>query len=71
MELNKAVAKRVILFLGDGMSIPTITASRILKGQQEGHTGEEAQLSFEQFPITGLSKVQYIYCMNSIFLLLG
>lgn len=57
MTLNQAVAKNVIIFLGDGMSIPTITAARILKGQLQGHTGEEAKLSFEEFPISGLSKV--------------
>jgi len=51
------VAKNVILFLGDGMSIPTVTAARILKGQLAGHTGEESALSFDKFPYTALSKV--------------
>lgn len=55
-NLNKA--KNIILFLGDGMSIPTLAASRIYKGQLEGKTGEESQLSFEEFPVTGLSKVK-------------
>lgn len=57
-QRNENVAKNVILFLGDGMSIPTITATRILKGQLEGNTGEETVLSFEKFPYTGLSKVR-------------
>ncbi|XP_060591030.1 alkaline phosphatase-like [Ruditapes philippinarum] len=61
MTLNKGVAKNVILYLGDGMSIPTITAARILKGQLQGHTGEETKLSFEEFPIAGLSKT---YCQD-------
>ena len=57
LELNTRVAKNVILFIGDGMSMPTITTARIYKGQQKGNTGEEEHLSFETFPHTGLSKV--------------
>ena len=49
-------AKNVILFVGDGMSIATITAARILDGQLRGESGEENQLSFEKFPFTGFSK---------------
>ncbi|CAA0078871.1 Alkaline phosphatase [BD1-7 clade bacterium] len=49
-------AKNVILVVGDGMSLATITAARILQGQQEGKLGEEHRLSFEKFPVTGLSK---------------
>ena len=33
---NTGKAKNVILFVGDGMSIPTITASRIFDGQKKG-----------------------------------
>lgn len=50
-------AKNVIIFLGDGMSLSTITAARIRKGQLKGNTGEEEKLFFENFPWTGLSKV--------------
>lgn len=49
--LNKNVAKNIILFLGDGMSIPTLTATRIYMG------GEDKELPFEKFPFSGLSKV--------------
>lgn len=49
-------AKNVILFIGDGMNITTITAARILEGQLAGQYGEENQLSFEKFPQTALSK---------------
>jgi alkaline phosphatase len=49
-------AKNVILFVGDGMGISTITAARILEGQLKGRTGEENRLSFDQFPYTALSK---------------
>ena len=34
-------AKNVILFIGDGMGISTITAARIYAGQKLGQTGEE------------------------------
>jgi alkaline phosphatase len=50
-------AKNVIMFLGDGFSIPTLAAARAYLGQSQGATGEETVLSFEEFPNTGLSKV--------------
>lgn len=56
-KLNENVAKNVIMFLGDGMSTTTVTASRIYFGQKLGFTGEESELSFEKFPHTGFSKV--------------
>ncbi|PAA53157.1 hypothetical protein BOX15_Mlig007299g3 [Macrostomum lignano] len=49
-------AKNAILFLGDGMGVPSITVGRILKGQLAGNSGEEEILEFERFPHTGLSK---------------
>jgi alkaline phosphatase len=49
-------AKNVILFLGDGMGIATVTAARILEGQQRGLPGEENQLAFERLPHVALSK---------------
>lgn len=57
---NKGKAKNIIFFLGDGMSIATITAARILKGQRQGLSGEGSELTMETFPYTGLSKVQSI-----------
>ena len=48
--------RNVILFLGDGMSIATITAARIHAGQLAGGSGEEHQLSFEAFPNVALVK---------------
>lgn len=64
-ELNFNVAKNVILFLGDGMSIPTLSAARAYMGKLEGSLsgGEESHLFFDDFPHTGLSKVIYNnYC---------
>jgi alkaline phosphatase len=49
-------AKNVILFVGDGMSIGTITASRIFEGQRKGMTGEEYKLAMESLPNMALSK---------------
>lgn len=57
---NNRRAKNVILFIGDGMGVSTVTAARILAGQQPGiidsskpaigSSGEENLLSFEKFP---------------------
>ena len=51
-------AKNVILFVGDGMGVSTLTAARIFEGQQQAGNqgGEENFLSFEQFPKTALVK---------------
>ncbi|KAG6453210.1 hypothetical protein O3G_MSEX008023 [Manduca sexta] len=54
-------ARNVVMFLGDGMSVPTLTAARVLLGQRQGQTGEEANLAFDKFPTTGLVKT---YCVN-------
>ncbi|KAI8747641.1 alkaline phosphatase [Biomphalaria glabrata] len=53
---NRGVAKNIILFIGDGMGPPSVTAGRILAGQLQGKKGEEFSLTFEKFPQTGLSK---------------
>ncbi len=50
-------ARNVILFLGDGMGITTVTAARILEGQRRGESGEGNQLAWEGFPYTAFSKV--------------
>ncbi len=49
-------ARNVILFVGDGMGITTITAARILEGQQQGGSGEDNSLAFERLPFVALSK---------------
>ncbi|XP_062702913.1 alkaline phosphatase-like isoform X1 [Aedes albopictus] len=54
-QLNTNVAKNVILFLGDGLSIPTLAATRVFLED------ESTELSFEKFPYVGLSKT---YCAN-------
>ena len=52
----KGKAKNVILFVGDGMGVSTLTAARILAGQRKGMSGEENRLSFENFPFSGFAK---------------
>ncbi|MBP9033570.1 MAG: alkaline phosphatase [Pseudomonadales bacterium] len=49
-------ARNVILFVGDGMGITTITAARILEGQRDGGSGEDNSLAFERLPFVALSK---------------
>ena len=53
---NNRRAKNVILFVGDGMGMSTVTAARILEGQLKSKPGEENRLSFDRFPYTALSK---------------
>ncbi|XP_063974431.1 membrane-bound alkaline phosphatase-like [Diachasmimorpha longicaudata] len=60
-KLNTNIAKNVIFFLGDGMSIPTLMAARAYQGQLAGKSGEEGELYWETFPFTGLSKT---WCLD-------
>ena len=48
--------KNIIVFIGDGMGISTITAGRIFVGQEKGLSGEEYELSFDKFPQLALIK---------------
>lgn len=62
-SLRETKAKNIIVFLGDGMSIETLTASRIYKAQRKAEltnatvNGEENLLAFERFPHAALSRV--------------
>ena len=56
LKHDKKHAKNVILFIGDGMGVSTVTAARILDGQINGSSGEENLLSFEKLPYLALSK---------------
>ncbi|XP_077988599.1 alkaline phosphatase-like [Glandiceps talaboti] len=55
-NLNKNIAENLILFIGDGLGIATVTSGRILKGQEAGQSGEEYVLNMETLPYAGLSK---------------
>ena len=52
--------KNVIYFVGDGMSVATISAGRIYKGQLRKNAGEETDLVFESFPHLGMAKTYTI-----------
>ena len=54
---NRNIAKNLILFLGDGMGISTVTAGRILKGQKENRNGEEEITHMESLDNAAYSKV--------------
>lgn len=55
---NLNLAKNLILFLGDGMGISTITAGRIHKGQKKNQSGEEEVTYMESLDNVALSKVR-------------
>lgn len=52
---NLRLAKNVILFVGDGMGVSTVTAARILQGQLGNRDGEYNRLSFEEFKHLAMS----------------
>ena len=53
---SNSQAKNVIIFIGDGMGVSTITAARIFDGQSQGLKGEEHNLAFEDFDNVALIK---------------
>ncbi|KAM7013823.1 intestinal-type alkaline phosphatase-like [Passerculus sandwichensis] len=53
-------AKNIILFMGDGMGLSTVSAARIYKGQLAGGSGEESVLAMETFPHVALAKTYTI-----------
>jgi len=55
-KTNTKKAKNIIFFLGDGMSVHTLTATRAYLGDVS------KQLSFEKFPYVGLTKT---YCVDT------
>ena len=55
-NLKTGKAKNVIMLIGDGMSLGTSTAGRILIGQKLGHSGEEYVTSLDSMPHSGILK---------------
>ena len=53
---NDKRAKNIILFVGDGMGVSTVTAARIFEGQMKNIDGERNLLSFEKLPYLAMSK---------------
>ncbi|XP_066296262.1 alkaline phosphatase-like [Branchiostoma lanceolatum] len=60
LQPKTGVAKNLVLFLGDGMGVSTVTAGRILKGQLAGRTGEEELLEMDKLPYSALVKTYNI-----------
>jgi len=70
---NENVAKNIIIFVGDGMSIPTVSAARTFKGQHFPSSGEKSvvpkdgtseEIFWESFPNMGLSKTYSVSSMT-------
>ncbi len=62
--------RNIVVFVGDGMGIQTVTMSRIYKGQTRAReaagdgvdkSGEGEELVWESFPNTGFSKASREY----------
>ena len=53
---NDRKARNVIIFIGDGMSVTTLTAARIYEGQQKGVDGESYTAQMDRLPYTALVK---------------
>ncbi|KYN36106.1 Alkaline phosphatase, tissue-nonspecific isozyme [Trachymyrmex septentrionalis] len=73
--LPTGIARGVVLFVGDGMGMSTLTAARILAGQRHGNPGEETQLAWESFPAVALARVStrkrrslFIFLLLFVFL---
>ena len=53
---NNNKARNVIIFIGDGMGVSTLTAGRIFEGQQLGLDGESYVAQMDRLPHTALVK---------------
>ena len=53
---NTGKARNVILFVGDGMGVSTLTAARIYQGQRAGRDGESTWTSMDRMPFSALVK---------------
>lgn len=53
---NNRMARNVIIFIGDGMGVSTLTAGRIFEGQQLGLDGESYVAEMDRLPHTALVK---------------
>lgn len=53
---NTRPAKNIILFVGDGMGVTTVTAARIYQGEKAGRDGVSNKLVFETLPYAAFSR---------------
>jgi alkaline phosphatase len=56
LKPNTKVAKNIILFVGDGMGVTTMTVSRIYQGQKGRRDGVSNKLVYETLPYAAFSR---------------
>ncbi len=56
MPVNQGKAKNLIIFIGDGMGVSTLTAARIWQGQKAGQDGESTETAIDALPYSALIK---------------
>lgn len=56
-----------LILVPPGMGVPTVTATRILKGQLSGQSGEETQLEMDKFPFVSLAKVCHVLSCQTVW----
>lgn len=55
-NIDNYKAKNIILFVGDGMNIDTVTATRIVANKNKPGCGEETKLAMEKLQFSGFAK---------------
>jgi len=56
MQQQQGQAKNLIIFIGDGMGVSTLTAARIWQGQMAGGDGESTQTAIDGMPYAAMIK---------------
>ncbi|WP_017669926.1 alkaline phosphatase [Blastomonas sp. AAP53] len=56
MQARTGKAKNLIIFIGDGMGVSTLTAARIWQGQKTGRDGESTETAIDALPFSALVK---------------
>ena len=59
---NTNLARNIIIMIGDGMSLPTVTAARVYKAQQQKREFTSTKLAWETLDYAGFSKVGEQVC---------
>lgn len=56
MPVNQGKAKNLIIFIGDGMGVSTLTAARIWQGQKAARDGESTETAIDAMPHAAMVK---------------
>lgn len=56
MQARTGKAKNLIIFIGDGMGVSTLTAGRIWEGQKAGRDGESNETAIDAMPYSAMVK---------------